>query len=234
MPTTDTDNESDTPPVSRRRRRRWRLAVAVAVLAAATVVAGPVLWTRAASHNHLHSVADAPHAPVVIVFGAQLVDGRPRPFLAGRLTITAELVRRGHATAVLVSGDADGSSGNETAAMTRYLTERGVAARRIVADPYGRDTYDTCVRAARVYQIDRALLVTQSFHLPRAVALCRQAGIDADGVAARCDDCRRVTLLRNRVRETFACGKAVIDTARGRPPAVDSPPDRAIADALRP
>lgn len=190
-------------------------------------------WTRIASRGHLFPVAEAPAAPVVIVFGAQLSGGRPKPFLAGRLTVAAELVRSGRAKVVLVSGDAVGSSGDETAAMTRYLTGRGVDARRIVADPYGRDTYDTCVRAARVYQVDRALLVSQSFHLPRAVALCRRAGIDADGVAGGCDGCRRITLFRNQVREAFACGKAAVDATRQRPPAVDSPVDEAVVEALR-
>jgi vancomycin permeability regulator SanA len=175
----------------------------------------------------------APSAPVVVVFGAELAPGgqRPKPFLAGRLDVAAELFRAGKVRAVLVSGDAAGTSGDEVAVMTRYLVERGVPAGRIVADPHGLDTYDTCARAADVYGIRRALLVSQSFHLPRAVALCRHLGIDADGVDARCDTCRDATLRKNTARELGANVKAVWDALTGRQPAVQSPPDPSVTNA---
>jgi vancomycin permeability regulator SanA len=75
-----------------------------------------------------------------------------------------------------------------------------------------------------VYGVRRALLVSQRFHLPRAVTLCRSMGIDADGVAARCDGCLDTTLAKNRAREMPAAWKAVLDRVRNRPPAVASPP----------
>src|SRR3954471_12689829 len=78
-----------------------------------------------------------------------------------------------------------------------------------------------------------ALLVSQRFHLPRAVALCRSLGVDADGVAARCDDCRTSTLATNRAREIPAAWKAALDRARDRPPAVVSSPDPRLTAALR-
>jgi vancomycin permeability regulator SanA len=116
--------------------------------------------------------------------------------------------------------------------MTRYLAARGVPADRIVADPHGLDTYDTCARAYRVFGVRRALLVSQSFHLPRAVTLCRRVGIDADGVAGRCDTCSDKTLWRNRIREVPASFKAVADAVRKRPPVVVSPRDPALDKAL--
>jgi vancomycin permeability regulator SanA len=216
-------------------RRRLLVLLGICTLLAGVVVGGPFLWTRIASGDHVHeTVQDAPSAPVVIVFGAELAPGgeRPKPFLAGRLDVAAELFRAGKARAVLVSGDAGGRSGDEIAAMTEYLVERGVAADRIAADPHGLDTYDTCARAADVYGIERALLVSQPFHLPRAVTLCRRQGIDADGVHARCDNCRTSTLRKNAAREVGADVKAVGDVVRDRPPAVESPPDRSVAEAL--
>lgn len=195
-----------------------------------------MLWTRIASGGHVHaSVSDAPSAPVVIVFGAELAPGgqRPKPFLAGRLDVAAELVAAGKARAVLVSGDAGGRSGDEVAVMTRYLVDRGVPERRIATDPHGLDTYDTCARAAEVYGVRTALLVSQAFHLPRAVTLCRRLGVEADGVHARCDSCRESTLRKNARREIGADVKAVADAVRRRPPAVDSPRDPAVTNALR-
>ena len=104
--------------------------------------------------------------------------------LRSRLDVAIALMEQGRARAVLVSGDARGTSGDEIDAMITYLVARGVNRERIVADPYGLDTYDTCVRASRTFGIRHALFVTQPFHLPRTVALARAAGVQADGVYA--------------------------------------------------
>jgi vancomycin permeability regulator SanA len=210
-----------------------RLVLAAVVLAA--IVIAPTVWLHFASAGHVHRSGDAGSAPVVVVFGAQLAPGgsQPKPFLRGRLDTAAELVRAGKARAVLVSGDAHGTSGNEIAAMTAYLVDRGVPTGRIVGDGAGLDSYDTCRRARDVYGVRKALLVSQRFHLPRAVALCRSLGVDADGVAARCDDCRTSTLAMNKAREIPAAWKAALDRARDRQPAVVSPPDTRLTEALR-
>jgi vancomycin permeability regulator SanA len=209
-----------------------RLVLAAVVLAALLVA--PTGWLHYGSSGHVRPAGDAPAAPVVIVFGAQLAPGgtQPRPFLRGRLDTAAELVRAGRAKVVLVSGDAHGSSGNEIAAMTAYLVGQGVPAERIVGDGDGLDSYDTCRRARDVYGIRKALLVSQRFHLPRAVTLCRGLGVDADGVPARCDDCRTSTLALNRVRELPAAWKAALDRLRDRSPAVMSPRSDQVTTAL--
>jgi vancomycin permeability regulator SanA len=205
-----------------------------------TLLAGiPYAWTRIQAGGHLYDEADlagegGPRADVVIALGAQVAPGRtqPMPFLRGRLDTAAALVTSGRAKVILISGDANGGSGNETSVMNDYLASVGIERERLVIDPYGLDTYDSCVRARQVYGVTRALIVTQSYHLARAVTLCRQAGIDTDGVAARCDDCRPQTLAANSVREYFACTKAAWEAYRDRPPVVESPPSSAVADAL--
>ncbi|MEU7925941.1 ElyC/SanA/YdcF family protein [Micromonospora sp. NPDC049801] len=205
----------------------------VVVLALSSV---PWLWTTIGAHGHTHDEAGAPAADVVIVLGtAAAADGRqPGDRLAGRLETAAELVRTGRARAVLVSGDGGGTSGDEPTVMTAYLTERlGVDPARVVADPFGLDTYDSCVRARDVYGVERALIVTQSYHLSRAVTLCRHLGLDVDGVAARCDGCGSVMLAGKAVRDYLASGKAAWDAFRERPPAVRSPASPAVRDALR-
>jgi SanA protein len=212
------------------RRRTLRIGLAAAgVLVVA--IGGSLAWSYIASGGHRYDASDAPSAPVVIVLGAKVRDERPLPFLAGRLDVTAQLVRDGKVKAVLVSGDSSGSSGNETKAMTEYLVARGVDPRMIVVDPYGVDTYDTCARAIQVYGIDRALLVTQSYHLPRAVALCRNLGVDADGVAATCD-CTFFSLAKNRAREWLATVAAVPEAIWNRSPAVASTPDDSVRDLV--
>ncbi|MEU8166454.1 ElyC/SanA/YdcF family protein [Micromonospora sp. NPDC049004] len=224
--------------VDRPRTGRWRrhllrgIAVVVVLLVLSSV---PWLWTTFGAHGHTYGEADAPAADVVIVLGtAVTADGRqPGERLAGRLETAAELVRTGRARVVLVSGDGGGASGDEPTVMTAYLTETlGVDPRRVVADPFGLDTYDSCIRAKDVYGVQRALVVTQSYHLSRAVTLCRHLGLDVDGVTARCDGCGPGLLARKAVRDYFASGKAAWDAVRGRPPAVRSSENPAVRDAL--
>ncbi|MBM0235539.1 YdcF family protein [Micromonospora sp. STR1_7] len=214
-----------------RRLRRLAILGVVALLLASL----PWLWTTISARGHVYAEADAPSADVVIVLGTAVAADRRRPGdrLAGRLETAAALVTSGRAKVVLVSGDGGGTSGDETAVMTSYLTELGVDAGRVVADPFGLDTYDSCARAREVYGVERALIVTQSYHLSRAVTLCRHLGLDVDGVTARCRGCGRVLLAEKSVRDYFASGKAAWDAGRGRSPEVRSPVDPAVQDALR-
>ena len=209
--------------------RRTRLLLCLA--AAVAVVLAPTGWLWLASAAHMSGST----APVVIVFGAQLTpDGTaPKPFLKGRLDAAVRVVRSGRAKVVLVSGDEHGMSGNEVAAMSRYLESAGIPAQHIVRDGAGLDTYDTCRRAHDVFGVRKALLASQEFHLHRAVTLCRSLGIDADGLAAACDDCRESTLLSNRAREVPAAWKAAYDRLRHRQPVVVSPPNAEVSEALR-
>lgn len=191
------------------------LAVAAAVLSAAT----GALWVKGAAHGHLHGVHDATAAPVALVLGAQVYPGDvPSPFLAARLEIARQLLAAGRVKAILVSGDHGRWEYNEPGGMFRWLVERGVPAQRIALDHAGFDTYDSCARARRVFGVTRAIVVTQSYHIERAVALCRHLGVDATGVG---DDTVRIyrrPWLSSAGRENGAVVKALVDVASGRDP----------------
>jgi vancomycin permeability regulator SanA len=83
-----------------------------------------------------------------------------------------------------------------------------------------------------VFGVRRALIVTQSYHLSRAVTLCRSLDLDVEGVPAGCDGCGTALLAEKSVRDYFASGKAAWDAVRRRAPAVVSPPSPAIQTAL--
>jgi vancomycin permeability regulator SanA len=212
-----------------RKRRLALLAVGAIVL-----VSVPWLWTEGAAAGHTHDLAGAPAADVVIVLGTEVAADRQHPGdrLAGRLQTAAALIKAGRARVVLVSGDGGGASGNEPSVMASYLAEQGVDPARVVTDPYGLDTYDSCLRARDVYGVKRALIVTQSYHLSRAVTLCRHVGVTVEGVEAACPGCSRTLLAEKGVRDYFASGKAAWDAVRDRAPAVASPQSAAISDAL--
>ncbi|MGC5051353.1 SanA/YdcF family protein [Micromonospora sp. DT48] len=199
------------------------------------LVSIPWLWTTISARGHLYAETEAPTVDVVIVLGTAVTeDGRrPGTRLAGRLETAAALIHDGRARVVLVSGDGDGVSGDEPTAMTAYLTGRlSIPSRQVVADPHGLDTYDSCRRAREIYGIEQALIVTQSYHLSRAVTLCRHLGIEAAGVPARCSGCGHAMLVRKAARDYVASGKAAWDVSRRRPAAVESPANSAVADAL--
>lgn len=198
---------------SGRRRRLRRVMKAGVVLASGvvlvTVCANAAMWML--SSGHRSDVAGAPTVPVVIVPGARVApDGTPMAYLRGRLDVAIELVAAGKAREILLSGDAGGTSGDEIASMRRYLLEHGVDPGIVRADGEGLSTRETCERARSMFGVKRAVIVSQYQHLPRAVALCRAADIDADGVVAYCD-CRRATEVRNNIREWLAAPKAVVE-----------------------
>jgi len=208
------------------------IVLTVAAGGAVSVLAWVSSQVTAQADDRMVDLADAPAAPVVIVPGARVRAGLPMTYLRGRLDAAIELVRAGRVQAVLVSGDAAGRSGDEITAMVRYLVAHGVARERIVTDPYGLDTYDTARRAVETYGVRQALIVTQSFHLPRAVALCRRAGIDITGVRAS-GDVRTSTRVRNLLREyLLSRPKAFLELRFPRDPSVSTPPDDRLAEIL--
>jgi vancomycin permeability regulator SanA len=210
--------------------RRWVKIGLGALLGLLLLVgAGPYLWIRFATTGKIHTVADAPAAPVAIVLGAGLkADGSPMPFLRTRLEDTLRLFEDGKIRAILVSGDHGQVDYDEVAAMTSWLVERGVPADKVVADHAGFDTYDSCVRAREIFGVRAALVVTQEFHVRRAVFLCREAGIDAAGVGSPApnDD------TRYQVREVPAAIKATLDVVVGADPTYLGKYETGVDEAL--
>jgi vancomycin permeability regulator SanA len=170
----------------------------------------PLGWMYVGSGRYRMTAARVPATPVGIVFGAGAPQGRPSPMLVGRLELAAALYRAGKVQVLLVTGDNSRSHYNEPLVMRDYLTGRGVPRDRIVLDYAGFDTWDSCVRAKKIFGVDRAILVTQRFHLPRALTLCRGVGIDAVGVG---DDSRPyapIATMISYVRELPAGLKAAV------------------------
>jgi vancomycin permeability regulator SanA len=89
---------------------------------------------------------------------------------------------------------------------------------KVVLDHAGFDTYDSCVRVNKVFGVRQAIVVTQSYHLPRAVTLCRRVGIDATGVGDETMKHSGTPWRISSTREHGACVKAVYDVVSGRDP----------------
>jgi len=233
VPEPEVDLPAPTPDPRRwwRSRRLWR-PVAAAVAALVLVVGGSVAWVQIYASGYEYGVDDVPPAPVAIVFGALVYDnGDPSPFLTGRLALGKKLYDTGKVRAILVSGDNSRPDYDEPDVMRQWLIDHGVPANKVVADYAGFDTYDTCVRAHKLFGVDKAIVVTQNFHVPRAITICRHEGIVAYGVGD--SSVNYVSeWWQGATREQLAAVKAVWDVVTGRKPVFLGPRESGITDAL--
>ncbi|MCA9872424.1 MAG: YdcF family protein, partial [Anaerolineales bacterium] len=155
----------------------------------------------------------------VIVFGAAVYgNGRLSPVLRDRVETAVQLYKTGRVDKILMSGDNQTLEYDEPSAMVAYAVAQGVPAADVQPDYGGRRTYDTCYRARDIFQVESAVLVTQAFHLPRALFTCRQLGITAVGVAADLRTYRAAGWYETR--ETAATLVALWDVVRHSPPPV--------------
>jgi len=187
---------------------RGAIAMAIALL---LLVAGIGWHVRRTTRDGRFTVpADVPAQPVAIVFGAGVyADGTPTPMLADRILAGVALYRAGKVKRLLMSGDNRVPEYNEVGVMREFAMMQGVPAEAIAVDRFGLNTFATCDRARREFGIDRATLVTQNYHLPRAVYLCRGVGIETVGFGVR--DWGVYTysgMLEYSLRESIATVKA--------------------------
>jgi SanA protein len=135
--------------------------------------------------SKIHQSSTAPSKGIAIVFGAGLRrDGLPSNVLADRVRVASELYRQGKVSQLLVSGSVRLPYYDEPTAMRDMAVELGVSPDDIVVDRNGSRTYDTCYHAKHVFNIEEAVLVSQAFHLPRALGICDAIGLDVEGVAS--------------------------------------------------
>lgn len=170
----------------------------------------PSLVTRMYAGSRLFESDNSPSGKIAIVFGAGLYrNGSPTPVLRDRVTTAVELYQAGKVEKLLMSGDNSTVSHNEPGAMRDYAIGLGVPEEDIIQDFAGRRTYDTCYRARDIFHIDSAILVTQAFHLPRALYTCNMLGVSAVGVPADLRQYRRASQAFWNMRETAATAVAL-------------------------
>jgi SanA protein len=178
----------------------------------------PRLIAFLSTWKDIYTVDNAPMEPVAVVFGAGLTrDGQPTPILRDRVETAAELYFSGKVQKLLMSGDNRSVDYNEPEAMRQYALRLGVPAGAIVLDFAGRRTYDTCYRAKAIFGLDSALLVTQAFHLPRALFLCNALGLQAVGVQAEQRHYWLPLMFFWNIREQFATLGAFVDVYISKP-----------------
>jgi len=207
----------------RKLRPSWKW---LAILLGGALLAGlPWIYIRWKTQSRIYRSAPASlSAPVAIIFGAGLYrNGTPMPVLADRVATAVDLYQRGMVQKLLLSGDNRFPEYNEPEAMRRLAVQLGAPDSALVLDYAGRSTYDTCYRARYLFNVKKAILVTQEFHLPRAVYLCDQMGIDSDGVIADRRAYRFSSLVQWNLREGAAAYFAILETQITHPEPVLGP-----------
>jgi SanA protein len=174
------------------------------------LVAAARLTTGIYARPKTYSLSEVPKRRVAIVFGAGLWwNGTATPVLLDRIQTAAALYHAGKVEVLLMSGDNRFIDYNEPAVMRQEALALGIPSEAIVLDYAGRRTYDTCYRADYIFQVNEVILVTQAFHLPRALYLCNHLGVDAVGVEADGHTFRKSTLLYWNLRELLATVNAI-------------------------
>jgi SanA protein len=205
-------------------RKRYLLLISALTLFFLPILAVLILrlYSAQRAKDQIFTLQNVSERPVAIIFGAWVEpSGVPSPMLADRVKMAVQLYHAGKVKALLLTGDNHITSYNEPEAMRQYALSLGVPDSALVLDYAGFRTYDSCYRARDIFKVTQAILVTQAFHLDRALLTCNALGIDAVGVAAdviRPEGYDRSNLLNSEVREFPSTAYAVLDLLSGRKP----------------
>ena len=169
------------------------------------------LYISNAAEGYVYQdVHDVSHAHTAIILGAKVYpSGRLSHMLEDRVLTGLELYRQGNVKKLLLSGDHGQVNYDEVNAMREYLIKHGVDARDIFMDHAGFDTYDSMYRAREVFLVRDVIVVTQKFHVARAVYIARALGLHATGVVA--DRRTYLSQKKSEIREILARVKAFMD-----------------------
>lgn len=117
----------------------------------------------------------------IMVLGAGLWDGEPSPMLRERLNFSLEAYDTGCSEKLLMSGDHGKENYDEVNTMKDYVIENGIDKDNVFLDHAGFSTYESMYRARDVFKVEKMLIITQKYHMYRAVYNARKLGIDAYG-----------------------------------------------------
>jgi len=180
-------------------------------------VALPNAYVLTSAGDSTSDVSEVPAVEVAIVPGALVnADGKMSAMLADRVEQAARLWHAGKVGKVLVSGDHGTWAYDEPDTMRKALVRDGVPPRDVFEDHAGFDTWATMVRAREIFGVREAVVVTQGFHMPRALYLAGQAGIEATGLTADLQGWG-FQGRKSAVREVLSRVKAIADVTLDTP-----------------
>ena len=179
------------------------------------IVGTNVVIIAGSSRYRFEKVADVPERQTALILGAAVYkNGKLSPIFQSRVDTAIELYKAKKVSKILASGDNSTIEHNEVNPVRDYLLKKDIPDENIFLDHAGFDTYSTMYRARDIFKVSSIIIVTQSFHLPRAVFIARALGLEAYGISADNDDAP----AKNYLREIFANEKAVFNLILHRKP----------------
>lgn len=178
------------------------------------------VWTGSVAGPHCHaSAAECRAGDVAVVLGCTpTIKGRRNKYFTGRMDAAAELWKSGKVRCFIVSGDNSQKYYNEPRYMTEALVSRGVPREKIVPDYAGLRTYDSVVRAERIFGAKQVTFISQPDHVERAVTMARALGMDAEGLEAPDHVVLRSVRLKQWLRERAARAAMFFDVVTHHEP----------------
>jgi vancomycin permeability regulator SanA len=146
----------------------------------------------------------------IIVLGAGIKNRQPSPMLEDRLSTAIELYNKGVAPKIIVSGDHEYTDYDEVNVMKNYLKDNGIPSSDIFMDHAGISTYDSIYRARKIFKVNKAIIVTQKYHLNRALYIAKNINMKATGVSATKrrylgQTKRNIREFAARIKDFFKC-----------------------------
>ncbi len=179
-------------------------------LSSLIIITSVIIYVRTSNLDKIYNATDVPQSQAIIILGASLKpDGTPSDALKDRLITGAELYNLNKAPKILITGDDGQNNSDEVSEMKKYLLSINIPEQDIIRDDHGYRTYESCKRAKEEFQISNAILVTQKFHLVRALYICNTLSVNSVGVTSDLQTYQKITQFV--LRDWLASFKAWID-----------------------
>jgi SanA protein len=163
-----------------------------------------------------NNINDIPKTNVGVIFGAGINGNQPSKYLKDRLDAGILLYKSKKINKILLSGDNGNDAHDELTVMKNYCFQNGVDTTKIYLDYAGFDTYSTLFRAKKIFKINTAILVSQKYHLNRAIFIGNKIGVQSIGFSANVGQYNNYNYVK--FRECFSVFKAFLDVYRNRKP----------------
>lgn len=181
-------------------------------------VATIIFAVRYSAAQYIYSDTNSiPETEIGLILGAAVKDGRPLTYLKDRLDKGIELYENKKVSTLLISGDDGNDRSDEISVMHNYLIENGIPEDKIISDSSGYNTYASMYRVKNVFKPSRITVITQKYHLARAVFICRKLGVSCYGTEA--DKSKYTNYIKHNIREYFATVKVCFDLIFAAKPA---------------
>ena len=193
--------------MKKKAKKIFTVLVSAAVLLAAAVFVPNFIIVNKTKSNivTLEESAELSDIDCAVILGAGVRDGKPTPMLRDRLLTGIELYKSGAAKKLIMSGDHSSKDYDEVNIMKSFAVENGIPDSDIFMDHAGFSTYETVYRAKEIFEADNIIIVSQEYHLYRALYIAKKLGVKAVGVSADLNTYRGQT--KRDLREILARDK---------------------------